>query len=147
MLNQTNVNITSGTTRKTILVDEQNSTAFSCMVTNDGVSVDDDGRKIIKAGTPVSGDLTKRETAFKVVAKVSKQAKEGGDDDDTNDTPTTTADPAVGIILHDVDVTKGTANSQVVVFGFIDVSKLDSDVVAMLTDDVKSNLKMIQFVK
>ena len=125
MLNQSTVKTTIGTTRKTILVDEFNSTALSCMVANTGVEANSKGRKIIKAGTPVAGSLTARETAFTVAA------------DGTG---------AVGVVLHDVDVTEGTANSQVVIFGFIDVSKLESDVVTMV-NVAAAKLKMIQFVK
>lgn len=135
MLNQTGVKTTHGTTRKTILVDELNSTALSCMVANTGVTVDSTGKKIVKAGTPLAGSLLARGTAF-TVAK----------DTAGSDGAPTTSD-AVGILLHDVDVTAGTANAQVVIFGFIDVSKLDSDVVTKLTDAAKSNMKMIQFVK
>ena len=93
MLNQSEVTRRQGTTRKTILVDEFNSTALSCMVSDTGVS-EENGRKLIKAGTPVAGDLQNRQTPFTVAA------------DGTG---------AVGVILHDVDVTKGTANSQVVI--------------------------------
>lgn len=125
MLNQTNVSITSATTRKTILVDELNSTALSCKVSSDGVEANESGRKIVKAGTPVTGSLTARDTAFTV---------------------TTTGEDAVGVILHDVDVTSGKANSQVVIFGFIDVSKLDSEVVALI-EAAAPKLKMIQLVK
>lgn len=128
MLNQTGVTKVSGTTRKTILVDEMNSTALSIVVGNTGVEPGADGKKIIKAGTPVTGSLTERNTAF-TVAK----------DSDGNN--------AVGVILHDVDVTNGEANSQVVIFGFIDISKLDSDVVALLTEAAKKSMRMIQFVK
>ena len=124
MLNQSEVTRRQGTTRKTILVDEFNSTALSCMVSDTGVS-EEGGRKLIKAGTPVAGDLQNRQTPFTVAA------------DGTG---------AVGVILHDVDVTKGTANSQVVIFGFIDVSKLDETVVPMVTA-AADKLKMIQFVK
>ena len=94
------------------------------MVSDTGVS-EEGGRKLIKAGTPVAGDLQNRQTPFTVAA------------DGTG---------AVGVILHDVDVTKGTANSQVVIFGFIDVSKLDETVVPMVTA-AADKLKMIQFVK
>ena len=125
MLNQSTVRTTTGTTRKTILVDEFNSTALPCMVSNTGVEANSEGKKIVKAGTPVAGSLTARETAFTV-------AKDGTG--------------AVGVVLHDVDVTGGTANSQVVIFGFIDVSKLESDVVAMV-NAAAANLKMIQLVK
>lgn len=125
MLNQSDVVTRVGTTRKTILVDELNSTALSCMVTNTGVEADSEGKKIVKAGTPVAGDLKARDTAFTVAA------------DGTN---------AVGVILHDVDVTKGTANSQVVIDGTIDVSKLESDVVTMV-NAAASKLPTIKFVK
>ena len=127
MLNQTGIHKESYGNRKTILVDELNSTAFSCMVANTGVTANDEGKKIIKAGTPIFGSLEARDTAFTI-------AGEAG------------ASP-VGLILHDVDVTDGTKNSQVVVFGFIDLKKLDTDVQAMITASVKTALRMIQFVK
>lgn len=125
MLNQTRVEKFAGSTRKTILVDEMNSTALSCVVINTGVSANNEGKKIIKAGTPVAGNLQERNTPFTVAA------------DGTG---------AVGVILHDVDVTAGEANSQVVIFGFIDISKLESDVVTM-AKAAADKLKMIQFVK
>ena len=124
MLNNPKVTITHGTNRKTILVDEFNSTALSCVVANTGVEAVD-GKKIIKAGTPVTGDLTDRNTPFTV--------------DKTGENP-------AGVILHDVDVTDGNANSQVVIFGFIDISKLDDDVVELITA-AAPNLTMIKLVK
>nr|DAH84990.1 MAG TPA: Head decoration protein [Bacteriophage sp.] len=131
MLNQSGVRTVAGTTRKTILVDEMNSTAFSCKIANTGVTAVD-GKKIVKAGTPLAGSLLARDTAFTVAA-------------DSGESPKTSN--AVGLLLHDVDVTSGTANGQVLVFGFVDVSKLESDVVTKLTDAAKANMKMIQFVK
>lgn len=125
MLNQTTVRTVSGTTRKTILVDENNSTALSCIVADTGVEANADGRKIVKAGTPVAGSLTERQTPFTV-------SKDGAN--------------AVGVILHDVDVTAGPANSQVVFFGFIDISKLEADVVTMIKA-AESKMKMIQLVQ
>ena len=125
MLNNPKVSITHGTNRKTILVDEFNSTALSCVVANTGVEADENGKKIIKAGTPVTGDLTERNTPFTV--------------DKTGANP-------VGVILHDVDVTDGNANSQVVIFGFIDISKLDDEVVGIITT-AAPKLTMIKLVK
>lgn len=129
MLNQTYIKKESYGNIKTILVDELNSTAFSCMVANTGISAGSDGRKIAKAGTPLTGNLEARGTAF---AKA---------------TTTSGVSNAVGILLHDVDVTEGAKNAQVVVFGFVDTSKLESDVQALITAEVKTALKMIQFVK
>lgn len=131
MLNQSGVHTVVGTTRKTILVDEMNSTAFSCKIDDTGVTAVD-GKKIVKAGTPLTGSLLARETAFTVAA-------DSGDQSETSN--------AVGVLLHDVDVTGGTANGQVLVFGFVDISKLESDVVTKLTNAAKANMKMIQFVK
>lgn len=110
MLNQSEVKVTSATTRKTILVAEEMAVAFSCKVSDSGVTASD-GKKIVKAGTPLAGDLTARETAFTV-------ATDGAG--------------AVGLLLHDVDVTSGAKNAQVLVFGFVDISKLESDVVSMV---------------
>lgn len=129
MLNNPNIVTETGGTRKTILVDELNSTAFSCMVANTGISADSDGKKIAKAGTPLTGNLTARGTAF------------------TKASTTEGTSNAIGILLHDVDVTDGTKNAQIVVFGFIDLNKLESDVQALITSEVKTALKMIQFVK
>lgn len=135
MLNQSVISTVEGTTRKTILVDELNSTAFSCKVANTGISADSDGKKIVKAGTPISGSLEARGTAF---VKATTTPGEEGALGSSN---------AVGILLHDVDVTDGTKNAQVVVFGFIDLNKLDSDVQELIDDETKVALRMIQFVK
>lgn len=124
MLNQTGITTKTAGTRKTILVDELNSTAFSVVVDATGVSEDSEGKKILKAGTPIAGDLKARNTSWKKETTSPK-----------------------GILLHDVDVTTGARNAQVVVFGFIDVSKVEDDVKAMLTSTVENALKMIQFVK
>lgn len=125
MLNQTQVRTTVGTTRKTILVDEKNSTAVSCIISSAAVEADGSGRKIVKAGTPLTGDLKNRTVAF-----------------------TTTADASnvVGIAMHDVDVTAGSANGAVLIFGTVDWSKLDSSVQTALTAEIVTALKMIQFI-
>ena len=125
MLNQTGITRVAGTTRKTILIAPELAFSLSCMVENTGVTAGEDGRKVVKAGTPVSGNLQERGTAFKVAG--------------AGDTP-------VGIILHDVDVTKGTANSQVVIFGFVDISKLEASVAATVKS-MEAKLPKITFVK
>lgn len=129
MLNQSGVTKTTGLSRKTILYDTKLFFALSVIVSNTGVEADKDGNKIIKAGTPIAGTLTNRSVAFTV-------AKDSGDTSN-----------AVGILEHDVDVTKGNANGSCITFGFIDVDKLDESVVELLTDAAKKNLAGIQFVK
>ncbi len=126
MLNQTGVEtLNYGAPEKQILIDPLNSTAVSVVVANTDVTAVD-GKKIIKAGTPVYGSLRARNTAFTV-------------------TGASGAKPA-GIVLHDVDVTAGNANSQVVIFGTVDVSKLDSAVATAIIAK-EADLKMIQLVQ
>ena len=132
MLNQSGVTKTTGMARKTILFDTQLRFALPVMISNNGVSADENGKKIVKAGTPIAGSLTDRDTAFTV-------AKDSGEGTKTSN--------AVGILEHDVDVTAGNANGSCIIFGFIDVDKLDASVVELLTDAAKSNLKNVQFIK
>lgn len=83
-----------------------------------------DGKKIIKAGTPVKGDLKNRTTAF---------AKE--------------ADAPNAILLHDVDVTNGANNGTIVVAGAIDLNRLDADAAELITATVEEKLPRIIFFK
>lgn len=127
MLNQTGVTKNSyGYGEKRIIVDEVNSTAFSCVVANTGITADAEGKKIIKAGTPLYGSLTARNTAFTISGASGAKP--------------------VGVALHDVDVTAGNANSQVLVSGFIDISKVDASVRSALTA-AEANLKLIVLVQ
>ena len=132
MLNQSGITKTSGLARKTILIDTQLFFALPCMIAATGVTAGSDGKKIVKAGTPLKGSLLNRDEAFTVGAK---------------------DDVVVGIAEHDVDVTAGTANGGIIVFGFIDESKLDTDVVALLdtantdTTKLRDKLTKITFCK
>jgi len=94
-------------------------------VTNTGVDADSNGKKILKAGTPLTGDITKRGTAFTKV------------NDNT----------AKAILLHDVDVTAGANNATIVLAGCVDKLKVDSTTRALITSDVVSALSRIIFVE
>ena len=132
MLNQTGVTKTTGLSRKTILYDTKLLFTLSVIISNAGVEADSEGKKIVKAGTPLKGSLLNRDEAFTVGAK---------------------DDAVVGIAEHDVDVTAGTANGGIIVFGFIDESKLDTDVVTLLntvntdTTKLRDKLTKITFCK
>ena len=132
MLNQTGVTKTTGLSRKTILYSTKLFFALSVIISNAGVEADSEGKKIVKAGTPLKGSLLNRDEAFTVGAK---------------------DDVVVGIAEHDVDVTAGTANGGIIVFGFIDESKLDTDVVTLLntvntdTTKLRDKLTKITFCK
>ena len=114
-------------TPKTILFDSGPKRTISCMVANTGVSAGDDGRKIIKAGSPVKGDLTARQTAF---------------------TLTTSEEDCAGVLLHDADVTDGNANATLLIFGSVDLNKLDETTEALITANVKTKLAgKVTFIK
>ena len=107
------------------VVDPQVS--FGCIVSAEGVTANADGRKIIKAGTPLTGSLTGRDTPFKPVTL-------------TTDDTTGTESSVTGVLLHDADVTYGDSNSPILVFGFVKEEFLSSEVKALWTDEVKKAL-------
>ena len=49
------------------------------------------------------------------------------------------------VLLHDVDVTDGNANGTALVFGFVNVNRLESDVQAKVTPGTA--VGMVQFIK
>ena len=112
MLNQTGIKKTTYGGPVQILFNVQNQMSVGIRV-DDAYSVTRDGRKIVPAGTPLSGDLTARTTAF--VKAVD------------------TTHPATGVLLHDVDVTDGNANGTALIFGFVNVNRVDSDVATAIT--------------
>ena len=97
-----------------------------------GIVVDDSvqatanslGKKIVKAGTPLTGDLTNRLTSFTA-------AKAGSASEASN---------AVGVLLHDVDVTTGDANGTLLIFGFVNLDRIDETTQGKLTSYVKTAL-------
>ena len=90
-----------------------------------GVSAGTDGRKVVKAGTPVYGDIEKRDTGFTVSAESGNP---------------------VAVVMHDVDVTAGDENGTIVIAGCVDLLKLD-DSVKTAVASVKANLPRIIFVE
>ena len=97
-----------------------------------GIVVDDSvqatanslGKKIVKAGTPLTGDLTSRLTPF-TAAKAGSVSE---------------ASDAVGVLLHDVDVTTGDANGTLLIFGFVNLDRIDETTQGKLTSYVKTAL-------
>ena len=120
------VKTTSYGTEKTILIAPELAFTIPVQVTNTGVTADADGKKIIKAGTPIGGStnvLENRNTVL-VVANGST---------------------AQGVILHDVDVTAGQENATMVVAGYVDLNKIA--VADQPVADAKEALTKITFMK
>ena len=122
MLNKTGVTKVVGAAPVQILFNVQNQFSVGIKV-DDANYVTENGRKIVKAGTPLSGNLGARETAF-VKATTSSGSSN-----------------AVGILLHDVDVTDGDANGTLLIWGFVDLNKLDTTTATLITTEVKTALK------
>lgn len=119
MLNQSGIKKTTYGGPVQILFNVQNQVSVGIRV-DDAYSVTRDGRKIVPAGTPLSGDLTARNTSF--VKAVD------------------TTHPATGVLLHDVDVTEGDANGTLLIWGFVDLNKVDSATAALITATRKTEL-------
>lgn len=132
MFNNTGITKVTGAAPVQILFNVQNQMSVSIVV-DDGYSVTRDGKKIVPAGTPLSGDLTARETAF----VQAKDATSAGND----------GKAAIGVLLHDVDVTNGDNNGTLLIWGFVDLNKLDSTTAALITATRKSEMKNITFLK
>lgn len=104
---------------KQIMLADSQMVSFGVIVANTGVS-EVNGKKVIKAGTPIYGDIEARNTAFTISgAEETKPA---------------------GILLHDVDVTAGNENGTIVLFGFVDLDKLDAETFKLITAEVKTAL-------
>lgn len=123
MLNQSGITTKTAVTPKSILWTPENAIAFSCVVAKS---------KKLLAGTPITGDLTARNTGFTAAQTTSGVAG---------------ASDAVGLLLHDVDASGAKQNGTVLVAGVVDLNKLDSTTQALITTKVKAALKHIIFVK
>lgn len=111
MLNQSGITKTTYGATKQILANVEMQSAVGCIVPKSlGVAV---GTKTIaKAGTPINIDLMSLTTEVKKPVAGS---------------------PMNAVLLHDVDVTAGNANGTALVFGFINVNRVESDVATAIT--------------
>lgn len=117
---------TIGVTPNQILFCTEPQVSVGITVSDSGVIANSEGKKIVKAGTPLTGNLEARNTAFTAAG----------------------ASDAVGVLLHDVDVTEGAENGTLLIFGFVNLNRLDSSVASLITTDVKTALKAkITFIK
>lgn len=105
MLNQTGIHKTDLGGPVQILYSVQNQVSVPILVSKETTSVTVDNKKVVKAGTPMAGDLTNRSTPFTVAA--------GGTG-------------AVGVLLHDVDITDENANGTLLIWGFVNLDRLDT---------------------
>ena len=98
---------------KDIRIASEVAVEFPCIVDNTGISAVN-GKKIIKAGTPIGAG-----SAVSASTDVLRNRQVVLKQDTAN---------AQGVILHDTDVTDGSANATIMVAGYVDYLKLDSEV-------------------
>lgn len=111
MLNRSGVSKTTYAATKQILANVELQSSVGCIVPQSlGVTVGT--RKIAKAGTPIKIDLMNLQTAAqKADGTVALNA----------------------VLLHDVDVTAGNANGTALIFGFVNVNRVEADVATAIT--------------
>lgn len=107
-----------------ILFNVEHQVSLPCVVAQ-GAGVQVGSKKIVKAGTPLKGTLG--------TATAMTKATDGTG--------------IAGLLLHDVDVTDGDSNGAVLVFGFVNLSRLESDTKALVTEPIKTALPMIKCVE
>lgn len=129
MLNQTGVRKETYGNTNQILFAVEHQVSIGVVVSKE-LGVAEGTKKVVKAGTPLTGNLDTRTTAFTAATAGSS----------------TEASNAVGVLLHDVDVTTGDANGTLLLFGFVNTNRIDATTKAKLTDIVKAAMPMIKFV-
>lgn len=121
MLNRSGITKTTATAPTQILADVDNQFAVGCVVPSTMQTTANDGsRKIVKAGTPLKIDLSNLQTP--AAAPTTNPAAANGE----------TASDMNAVLLHDVDVTAGNANGTAIVFGFVNLNRIDATTAAKL---------------
>lgn len=136
MLNRSGIAKTTYTAPKQILANVDMQVSVGCIVPK-SLGVTSGGRTIAKAGTPININLQNINTA---VTKPAAAAT----------SPATPKVPMNAVLLHDVDVTDGNANGTALIFGFVNLNRVDSDVataIATATGSTIGNEGQVTFVK
>ena len=97
------------------------------IVVSNAEFVTEGGKKLVKAGTPMVGNLDARTTAFTVA--------ESSD-----------ANKVQGVLLHDADVTNGNANGTLLIMGFVNTNRIDATTKALIVEGVKTTIPMVKFI-
>lgn len=112
MLNKGTITRVGHGNRTQILASVEMQSSVGCIV-DSALGAVVDGRRIVPAGTPLTVDLEDREGTPAVLA--------------------TGASAMNAVLLHDVDVTDGDANGTALLFGFVNLNRIDDATVALIT--------------
>lgn len=111
MLNKSGIAKTTLTAGTQILANVELQASVGCIVPQT-LGVDEGGKKIAKAGTPIKVDLTNLQSDVEL-ATGSKAMN--------------------GVLLHDVDVTTAKANGTALIFGFVNLNRIDATTQGKIT--------------
>ena len=127
MLNRSGISKTTLAATKQILANVELQSSVGCVVPQT-LGVEVGAKKIAKAGTPIKVNLMNRN----VVVEKADGTKAMN-----------------AVLLHDVDVTTGNANGTALVFGFVNINRVDSDVAQAITTALSADgaSKLITFMK
>ena len=121
MLNKSGITTTTAAAPTQILAEVGLQYSVGCIVASTlQATANDGGRKIVKAGTPIKIDLSNLQTP--AVAPTTNPAAASG----------ATASDMNAVLLHDVDVTSGNANGTALLFGFVNLNRIDTTTAAKL---------------
>ena len=121
MLNKSGITTTTAVAPTQILADVSLQMSVGCIVAATlQATANDGGRKIVKAGTPIKIDLSNLQTP--ATAPTTNPATASG----------ATASDMNAVLLHDVDVTSGNANGTALLFGFVNLNRIDTTTAAKL---------------
>jgi hypothetical protein len=131
MLNRSGIKRETYASGNQILADIKSQYSVGVVVSS-AIGVTVGQKKIVKAGTPITGSLDARSTPF-TAAVTSGTAP--------NETST-----AIGVLLQDIDVTDGNANGTLLLSGVVNKSRLDTATKALITAPVQKVLTGIRFI-
>ena len=124
MLNYDGISKVNATAPVQILLNVELQESVGCIVpTSLGTTVD--GKSIAKAGTPIHIDLSNLQTPAAAATAESV---------------------ANAVLLHDVEVTNGSHNGTALIFGFVNINRLDSDIQAKVTAGINT-VGAVSFIK
>lgn len=128
MLNKSGVTKTTMANVNQILLNVEHQVSVGCIVKKSG-GVADGSRNIMKAGTPLKIDMNNLQTPAEKA------------DDSTH--------AMNAVLLHDVDVTDNNANGTALIFGFVNLNRVDSATQGLITTALSNAAagKMVTFVK
>lgn len=115
MANFNRFEITEYGTETDTLIAPELAFPYPCIVGNEGVDANSEGKKIILAGTPLTGAQDPLKAKRDVVLKKAGES-----------------DTVYGYARWNIDVTKGDNNGTLVRFGWFDVEKVDPTVKSLV---------------